>query len=93
MGSSVRKMSDYLQNNFFRQSLLPMTKNKSPGIVPGLSDNKKPRVATRSTRGVNDQILALTCRMDASKAKKEAPEIKISLCGANSVHLRISIDN
>jgi len=33
-----------------------------------------------STRGVNDQILALTCRMDASKAKKEASEIKISFC-------------
>jgi len=27
-------MSDYLQNNFFRQSLLPVTKNKSPGIFP-----------------------------------------------------------
>ena len=39
-----------------------------------------------STRGVNDQILALTCRMDASKAKKEASEIKISFCGDNCVH-------
>jgi hypothetical protein len=66
---------------------------KAPGLFPGLFKNKEPRVATKSTRGVNDQILALTCRMDASKARKEAPEIKISLCGNNLVHLCISIDN
>jgi hypothetical protein len=65
---------------------------KAPGKFPGLFKNKKPRVATKSTRGVNDQILALTCRMDASKAKKEAPEIKISFCAVNCVHLCISID-
>jgi len=65
---------------------------KAPGKFPGLFKNKKPRVATKSTRGVNDQILALTCRMDASKAKKEAPEIKISFCDVNRVHLCISID-
>ena len=40
-----------------------------------------------STRGVNDQILLLTSRMDASKAKKEASATKISFCGVNSVHL------
>jgi hypothetical protein len=40
-----------------------------------------------STRGVNDQILALTGRMDASKAKKEAPEIKISFCDERCVHI------
>jgi len=65
---------------------------KAPGVFPGLFKNKKPRVAIKSTRGVNDQILALTCRMDASKAKKEAPEIKISFCGDNRVHFWISID-
>ena len=32
-----------------------------------------------STRGFNDQVLALSSRMDASKAKKEAPEIKAEL--------------
>jgi len=31
--------------------------------------------------------------MDASKAKKEAPEIKISFCGVARVHLCIPIDN
>jgi len=61
-------------------------------MFPGLLKNKKPRVATKSTRGVNDQILALTCRMDASKAKKEAPEIKISFCAVSRVHFCISID-
>jgi len=43
-------------------------------------------VAIKSTRGVNDQILALTGRMDASKAKKEAPETKIFFAGADWVH-------
>jgi hypothetical protein len=50
-------------------------------------------VATKSTRGVNDQILALTGRMDASKAKKEAPEIKVSFGVENRVHIGISVDN
>jgi hypothetical protein len=68
-------------------------KTKAPGLFPGLFKNKKPRVAIRSTRGVNDQILALTFRMDASKAKKEAPKIKIPFCGVIHVHLCISIDN
>ena len=67
--------------------------DKSPGIIPEAFKNKKPRVATRSTRGVNDQILALTGRMDASKAKKEAPEIKVSFCIEIRVHIRISVDN
>jgi hypothetical protein len=31
--------------------------------------------------------------MDASKAKKEASEIKISFCGVIGIHLGISIDN
>jgi len=66
---------------------------KAPGFSPGLFKNKKPRVAIRSTRGVNGQILALTCRMDASKTKKEAPEIKISFCDIKRVHLCSSIDN
>ena len=68
-------------------------KTKAPEMFPGLFKNKKPRVATKSTRGVNDQILALTCRMDASKAKKEASEIKISFCGVIGIQLCISIDN
>jgi hypothetical protein len=67
-------------------------KTKTPEMFPGLFKNKKPRVATKSTRGVNDQILALTYRMDASKVKKEAPEIKISFCRINCVHLCSSID-
>ena len=70
-----------------------MTNEKAPGWLPGLFKTKKPRVATKSPRGVNDQILALTCRMDASKAKKEAPEIKISFWVVNRVHFCISIDN
>ena len=61
-------------------------------MLPGLFKNKKPRVATKSPRGVNDQILALTYRMDASKDKKEASEINISFCDVNRVHLCISID-
>jgi hypothetical protein len=36
---------------------------------------------------------ALTNRMDASKAKKEAPEFKISFCEVNHFHAVISIDN
>ena len=60
---------------------------KSPGVIPEAFKNKNPRVATMSTRGVNDQILALTCRMDASKAKKEAPEIKIFFCDERCVHI------
>jgi len=66
---------------------------KPRDFSPGLFKNKKPRVAIRSTRGVNGQILALTCRMNASKAKKEASEIKISFCGEIHVHFGISIDN
>ena len=73
--------------------ILATDKTKAPGTFPGLFKNKKPRVATRSTRGVNDQIFALTCRMDASKAKKEAPEIKISFSSVIRVHLCSSIDN
>jgi len=70
-----------------------MHNEKTPGFFPGLFKNKKPRVAIRSTRGVNGQILALTCRMNASKAKKEASEIKISFWGEIRVHFGISIDN
>ena len=62
---------------------------KSPGIIPEAFENKKPRVATKSTRGVNDQILALTGRMDASKAKKEASEIKIQFRMSGDLHATI----
>jgi hypothetical protein len=79
---------------FLAPLILKLTKNKkAPGLFPRAFQKKKPRVATRSTRGVNDQILASTCRMDASKAKKEASEIKISFCGVTRVHLCIPIDN
>jgi len=37
--------------------------------------------------------LALTIRVDASKAKKEASEVKIYFCGENHFHLVVSIDN
>ena len=63
-----------------RQGIWTNPNDKSPGMVARAFKNKEPRVASLSTRGVNDQILALTGRMDASKAKKEAPEIKISFC-------------
>ena len=45
-----------------------------------------------STRGVNGQVLALSSRMDAPKAKKEASEIEVSFCGVKRVHFYCSID-
>jgi len=57
------------------------------------SKNKKPRVATKSTRGIIQLILASANRMDASKAKKEASEIKIPFCDVNYFHAKVPIDN
>jgi hypothetical protein len=37
--------------------------------------------------------LALTIRVDASKAKKEASEAKIYFCDENHFHIIVSIDN
>ena len=57
------------------------------------SKNKKPRGTIKSTRGIIQLILASTNRMDASKAKKEASEIKIPFCDVNYFHAKVPIDN
>jgi hypothetical protein len=73
--------------------LNPDPKTKTPGFSPGLFENKNPGWRQGPPGVLTIKFLALTCRMDASKAKKEAPEIKISFCGEFRVHFGISIDN